>query len=74
MQHVDDVESFLNECVELRMAAVDNVDETPHGMNMDMLLARGSADTDGSDCVRLHLVARGGARPCVVCGVVVVEN
>ena len=49
MQHVDDVESFLNECVELRMAAVDNVDETPHGMNMDMLLDRGRADTDGSD-------------------------
>ena len=49
MQHVDDVESFLNECVELRMAAVDNADETQHGMNMDMLLDRGRADTDGSD-------------------------
>ena len=49
MQHVDDGESSVNECAELRMVAVDNVDETQHDMNMDMLLDRGRVDTDGSD-------------------------
>ena len=49
MLHVDDEESFLNECEELKKVAVDNVDEIQHGMNTGMLLDPDKVDTDGND-------------------------
>ena len=49
MQHEDDVESFLNVCEALKMAAVGNGDVIQRDMNKDTSLDPGKEDTDGSD-------------------------
>ena len=49
MQREDDVESFLNVCVVLKMAAVGNGDVIQRDMNMGTSQDPGKEDTDGSD-------------------------